>query len=165
MKEVFCAFFPNKVYNFTELKQEIKKLKLDDLSPEVKVEKGLLEKLIIDKKSKVISHSEKVLELLLQTQRQAIEQKEEDDPFVQGQLTAFSSLLQEELTSQELQSLLNKQRLVIQLERQLTDLRIQEGENRTQIQQSQFQQSNREQVARTVETPKKLIFFGKFKKN
>lgn len=135
------------------------------MSPEVKIEKEILERLITDNKSKVASHSEKVFEFLLQTQRQAVEQKEENDPFVQGQLTAFSSLLQEELTSQELQRLLDKQRLVIQLEQQLVDLQIQEGQHQTKAQKSQSQQQKQEQTARVIETSKKSSFFGKFKKN
>lgn len=76
LREIFCAFLPNQAYDFAELKKEMKRLKLDDLSPEVKTEKDGLEKLITSSKSKVSSHSEKVFESFLQTQKRAIEQKE-----------------------------------------------------------------------------------------
>ncbi|CAG8697667.1 21789_t:CDS:1, partial [Racocetra persica] len=120
LQQLSGILFPNKPYNFLVLKQEIARLKYQDLAPQVRNEKIKFEELTTNIKTKA-GHLEKVIDLLLETQKQAIKN---NDQLIQGQLIAYKNILEGSLTKEELQILLAKQTELYQLEDQLANLQI-----------------------------------------
>ena len=93
-----------------------------------------LERLITSSKNKVGTQSEKFLELLLKLHRTAVEEKKENEPFFEGQLSVCSILLSEVLTKSELQQLLTQQKKSTRLEQQLTNLQVTDEQTSRQLQ-------------------------------
>ncbi|CAG8727396.1 10276_t:CDS:2, partial [Racocetra fulgida] len=120
LQQLSGVLFPNKPYDFLVLKQEIARLKYQDLAPQVRNEKIKFEELTTNIKTKA-AHLEKVVDLLLETQKQAIKS---NDQLIQGQLTAYKNILEGSLTKEELQILLDKQTELYQLEDHLANLQI-----------------------------------------
>ncbi|CAG8695022.1 hypothetical protein C2G38_2250458 [Gigaspora rosea] len=112
--------FPSKPYDFSVLKQEITRLKYQELAPRVRDEKNKFGELTTNMKTKA-GDFEKVVDLLLDTQKQAIKN---NDQLIQGQLIAYKSVLESKLTKDELQNLLSKQTEINQLEENLANLQI-----------------------------------------
>jgi hypothetical protein len=125
---VDIVFSPNADFDFNKLKKEIKELKLKFYLPYFQKEKDAFAKLITDAKEKAGTNLERFLGLLLQIQKQIIENQKENDSFAQGQLSAYQIILQEKLDYDELQKLLNEQKKLLTLEEQLRFLRSDEKE-------------------------------------
>ena len=123
MKLSEIIFF-DRTYTFDQIQQEITRLKLQELAPRARREKEHLEQLIINAKTKA-NNLEKIVDLLLETKRQIIEQGN-DSIFAQGQLTAYQTILEGNLTKEELQTLLSKQTELFNLEKHLVSLQINE---------------------------------------
>ncbi|RIB10931.1 hypothetical protein C2G38_2204818 [Gigaspora rosea] len=104
LQQLSNLLFPSKPYDFPVLKQEIARLKYQELAPRTKA-----------------GDFEKVVDLLLDTQKQAIKN---NDQLIQGQLIAYKSVLESKLTKDELQILLSKQTEINQLEENLANLQI-----------------------------------------
>ncbi|CAG8457800.1 11086_t:CDS:2 [Gigaspora rosea] len=104
LQQLSNLLFPSKPYDFPVLKQEIARLKYQELAPRTKA-----------------GDFEKVVDLLLDTQKQAIKN---NDQLIQGQLIAYKSVLESKLTKDELQNLLSKQTEINQLEENLANLQI-----------------------------------------
>jgi hypothetical protein len=122
---------PDTSLDFNNLKHEIKKLKLKDILPNTQKEKENFKKLIKDAKDKTGDNLDKFLDLLLQIQKQIIERGQETDSFAQGQVDAYQNILQEKLSYNELQTLLNEQKKILKLEKQLLFLQTQENATET----------------------------------
>ncbi|CAG8746069.1 704_t:CDS:1, partial [Dentiscutata heterogama] len=120
LQQLSDILFPNKPYNFHTLKQEIKRFKYQELAPQIRNEKIKFEELTLNIKTKA-GHLEKIVDLLLETQKQAIKS---NDQFIQGQIVAYQNILEGNLTKNELQILLAKQKEIHQLEECLTNLQI-----------------------------------------
>ncbi|CAJ0747342.1 2255_t:CDS:2 [Entrophospora sp. SA101] len=109
--------------------KEIIRLKRQELAPQVRNEKDRFEQLITNAKTKA-GNLEKIIDLLLETQKQIGENKQGNDQLAQarleGQLTAYQNVLEGNLTKEELQALLNKQIELCQLEKHLASLQINE---------------------------------------
>ena len=128
LSELFVLISPNQPYNFDQLKQEITRLKYQELSPQVRKEKAELEKLITTAKEKAGEGSfAPIVDLLLETQKKITDQGNED-AFVQGQLTAYQNILEGKLAKEELQNLLNKQTELLKLEQHLANLQQEQGQ-------------------------------------
>ncbi|CAG8516249.1 16879_t:CDS:1 [Racocetra persica] len=115
-------------FDFDKLKQEVKRLKLKDFNPYFREQKDSFEQLTTTTKNKAGDNLCSILDLLLQTNKQIIESKNEsDDSFTQGQLRGqlltCQTLLQTKFTTEELQSLLNKQKELLMLEKQFAILK------------------------------------------
>ncbi|CAG8465608.1 7025_t:CDS:2 [Racocetra fulgida] len=82
--------FPNQSYNFTLFKEEVSRLKRQDLTLQVKEQKEQLEQLITNTKTQA-DNLEYVVDLLLKIQKQISKIKSESNDYyhLQGQLTAF----------------------------------------------------------------------------
>src|SRR5437660_1604319 len=81
--------FPNQPYEFNQLKQEITRLKHQELAPKVRGEKVKFKQLITAVKEKAGEGSfAPIVDLLLETQKQITKQ---DNTFTQGQLTAYQT--------------------------------------------------------------------------
>ncbi|CAB4397874.1 unnamed protein product [Rhizophagus irregularis] len=130
LKELADMILPNITFDLNKLKQEIARLRLNELVPQARKEKSELEKQINDVKDKVESRVKKVIDLLLETQKQITGKK---DPLVQaqltGQLNAYLSILEEDLSKKELQALLDKKTELIQLEEQIDKLQTEIQQN------------------------------------
>ncbi|CAG8575006.1 18244_t:CDS:2 [Gigaspora margarita] len=122
LQQLSDLLFPNKPYKFPVLKQEITRLKYQELAPQVRNEKIKFEKLTTNMKVKA-GDSEKIVDLLLNTQKQAIKS---NDQLIQGQLIAYKSVLESKLTKNELQILLSMHAKLNQLEEHLANLQINE---------------------------------------
>ncbi|CAG8821421.1 27346_t:CDS:1 [Gigaspora margarita] len=120
LKQLSDLLFPSKPYDFPVLKQEIVRLKYQELAPRVRDEKNKFGELTTNMKTKA-GDFEKVVDLLLDTQKQAIKN---NDQLIQGQLIAYKSVLESKLTKDELQTLLSKQTELNQLEENLANLQI-----------------------------------------
>ena len=116
LQELSAFLFPNQPYNFTKLEQEISRLRNKELAPQFRKEKAELEQLTNTAKAKAGNNFASIVDLLLQVN------KEKNTEFTKGQLTAYKSILQGHLTNEEVQSLLSKQKEVIELENRLTKL-------------------------------------------
>ncbi|GBC07827.1 hypothetical protein RclHR1_07710011 [Rhizophagus clarus] len=114
--------FPNRPYNLLEFQLEIARLKYQELAPQVRNKKIELEQLVTNAKNKEVSFAT-IIDLFLGTQKQIVEQGNNSD-FVQGQLIAYQNVLQTKLTQEELQTLLNKQTELCQLENHLANLQL-----------------------------------------
>jgi hypothetical protein len=131
LKELADMVLPNITFDPGKLKQEIARLKLNELSPQARKAKDELEQQINNIKINVKSNSKKIIDLLIETQTQIIGK---NDPLVQaqltGQLNAYLSILEEDLSKQELQALLDKKIELIQLEERIDKLqtKIQQNE-------------------------------------
>lgn len=135
LQQLSDFLFPNQPYDFTQLKQEIVRLKYQELAPQVRNKKEKLEQLIINAKNKT-SGSEKIIDLFLETQKQIMQTNETSQKDkLNGKIEAYQNILEDNLTSEELQALLNKQTELYQLEKHLASLQINQ-EQIAQIQQS-----------------------------
>ncbi|POG76635.1 hypothetical protein GLOIN_2v1554549, partial [Rhizophagus irregularis DAOM 181602=DAOM 197198] len=74
-----------------------------------------------------------IIDLLLETQEQIIGENDKNDPLVQAQLTgqlkAYQSILEKNLSKQELQALLDKKAELIQLKEQIDKLQTEIQQN------------------------------------
>ncbi|CAG8737991.1 13155_t:CDS:1, partial [Acaulospora morrowiae] len=110
-------------FDYFNLKEEIKRLKLIDFTPYFQQQKERFDQLTINSKNKAGDNLKPILELFLQTRKQIIEQSNRNgDDFakgqLQGQLVTCQTLLQSKFTQEELQSLLNMQEEILKLEEQ-----------------------------------------------
>ncbi|GES86226.1 hypothetical protein GLOIN_2v1474482 [Rhizophagus clarus] len=123
LRELADMVLPNITFDLGKLKQEIARLKLNELSPQARKQKSELERQINNIKTNIKSNSETIIDLLLETQEQIIGK---NDPLVQaqftGQLNAYLNILEKNSSKQELQALLNKKTELIQLEKQIDKL-------------------------------------------
>nr|CAG8476554.1 5884_t:CDS:2 [Entrophospora candida] len=104
---------------------QIKKQKDQELkTPQLQKQKTQLEQLITTLRSKVGANLERILELYLETYISMLKQKKEADIFYQGQLTAFSKILEEKLNQDDLQSLAKLRKEVWKLEVELTNFAL-----------------------------------------
>ncbi|CAG8700804.1 11502_t:CDS:1 [Dentiscutata erythropus] len=120
LQRISDLLFPNKPYNFPVLEQEITRLKYQELAPQVRNGKIKFEELTKNMKTKA-GHLEKIVDMLLETQKQAIKSNEE---LIQGKLIAYKDILEGILTKEEIQTLLSKQTELNQLEEHLANLKI-----------------------------------------
>ncbi|CAG8649312.1 20432_t:CDS:1, partial [Racocetra persica] len=119
--------------DFNKLKQEIKRLKMKDFQPYFEEKTNTFEQLTATAKCKAGDNLSTILNLFLQTNKQIIESENEsnkndsNNSFAQGrllgQLTTCQTLLQTKFTSEELQSLLNKQKELTKLKERFAILR------------------------------------------
>ncbi|CAG8481083.1 15058_t:CDS:1 [Racocetra persica] len=116
---------PSQSYNFTQIKQEITRLKWQELAPQVRKKDEQLKQLVIDAKAKT-DNLGNIIDLLLETQRQITKTRPESNEYFQtkGQLNAFQNVLENNFTKEELHNLLNKQIELVQLENLLASLQI-----------------------------------------
>ncbi|CAG8476058.1 17630_t:CDS:2 [Funneliformis caledonium] len=114
--------FPNSPYNFTKLEQEIIRLKVQELAPQVRNESTKLAQLITETKSKA-GHFSLVVDLLLENQKQIVQSNEtsQRDKF-SAKMEAYQTILINNLAEEELQKLLNKQTEVLKLEEHIESL-------------------------------------------
>ncbi|CAH1761582.1 11795_t:CDS:2 [Entrophospora sp. SA101] len=125
-QEFSNLLFPNQPYNFDQLKQEITRLKYHELAPQLCNKRTEFEQLIAEVKNKA-GNSEKIIDLLLETyqqKEQATETSQKDK--LSGKIEAYQNVLEGNLTKEELQTLLNKQIELCQLEKHLASLQINE---------------------------------------
>ena len=115
--------YPNKDFNFPQLKSEIIKLKSNELKPKLTTSQAQLTELITKLQNKVSNDAKAIIELFLQAHAQMISQDKENDSFVQNQLINFEDTLQNHLTKEELQSLRELQKETLYLEKHLNNLR------------------------------------------
>ena len=132
---------PGEELDFSNLKQEIKRLKLKDFNPYFQEQKENFTQLITDAKDKAGDSLKTILDLLLQTNKQIIEQGDVgSDSFargqLQGQLTTCQTLLQTKLNQEELQNILNKQKEFLKLEKQSVSLQQRQEQLQAHIQQA-----------------------------
>ncbi|RIA84283.1 hypothetical protein C1645_742445 [Glomus cerebriforme] len=128
-QELFSILFLNNPYNFTKLKDEIKKFKIQELVPQVRSKRTELERLITNAKNNVEANFTGIIDLLCQIKKQIDEYESDEkttDPLIQshlkGQLTAYQNILQTKLTQEELNTILDKQTELFQLEKHLENL-------------------------------------------
>ncbi|CAG8585008.1 15342_t:CDS:1 [Funneliformis caledonium] len=122
MNELSNIAFNNNSYNFTKLKKEIFRLKVQELTPQVRNESTKLDQLITETKSKA-GHFSLVVDLILENQKQIVQINEtsQRDKFI-AKAEAYQTILVNNLTEEELQTLLNKQKEVLKLEKHLESL-------------------------------------------
>ncbi|KAG9301323.1 hypothetical protein G9A89_004075 [Geosiphon pyriformis] len=109
-----------------ELMREITRLKYQELTPQIRCERAEFEQLIVNSKTKVGRSFERVVDLLLEAQKQICEIEPESNEHyqVKGQLIAYQIILENNLTKDELQSLLTRQNELHQLEKHLLSLQM-----------------------------------------
>ncbi|CAG8485480.1 7456_t:CDS:1 [Dentiscutata erythropus] len=127
LKDLSSIINPNNPYNFLELKQEITRLKYQELAPQVRNQKTGFEKLMVNLKEKAGEGSfAHIIDLLLTTHQQkeqATELSQKDK--LSGKIEAYQEILVGgNLTKEELQIFLDQQTELSQLEEHLNSLAI-----------------------------------------
>lgn len=134
LQQLSDFLFPNQPYDFTQLKQEIARLKYQELAPQARGKRAELEQSIANAKTKA-SGLEKMVDLLMETQKQIVQTTETSQKDkLNGKIEAYQNILEDNLTSEEIQNLLSKQAELQQLEKHLASLQINQ-EQVAQIQQ------------------------------
>ncbi|CAG8699876.1 1676_t:CDS:2, partial [Funneliformis mosseae] len=124
INELSNIALPNIPYHFTKLKQEIIRLKVQELAPKVRNESTKVVKLITEAKNKAGNFSS-IVDLILETQKQIVHNSEtsQRDIFF-GKMEAYRTILESVLSKEELQTLLNKQTEFLELEKHLKSLQL-----------------------------------------
>ncbi|CAI2168658.1 18851_t:CDS:2 [Funneliformis geosporum] len=123
INELSNISFPNNPYNFIKLKQDISRLKIQELAPQVRNESTKLVELITKAKSKAGNFSS-IVDLTLETQKQIVKNNETPQQYIlSGKMEAYQTILSSNLVDEELQNILNKQTEVLDLEEHLESLR------------------------------------------
>src|SRR6185436_15054781 len=104
---------PNQPYNFQALQTEIKRLKIQDLTIQIPPKKQELEQLTNTAQEKLTRAERYPLEKLLKKHSKSLQTNDNSDP---EKLNELKEILSEKLTPEELQTLLNKQKEVFNLE-------------------------------------------------
>ena len=110
---------PNQPYNFQALQTEIKRLKIQDLTIQIPPKKQELEQLTNTAQEKLTRAERYPLEKLLKKHSKSLQTNDNSDP---EKLNELKEILSEKLTPEELQTLLNKQKEVFNLEQHLNNL-------------------------------------------
>ncbi|CAI2168661.1 18853_t:CDS:1 [Funneliformis geosporum] len=124
IKELYDITFSNSTYNFTNLKKDIIRLKFQELAPQVRNESANLVQLISEAKNKAGNFSS-IVDLILETQKQIVQNSETlKRENLSGKKEAYQTILASSLADEELQTLLNKQTEVLELETHLKSLKL-----------------------------------------
>ncbi|CAG8454117.1 16478_t:CDS:2 [Dentiscutata heterogama] len=117
---------PNNPYNFLELRQEITRLKYQELAPKVRNKKTGFEKLMVNLKEKAGEGFAHIIDLLItahQQKEQATDLSQKDK--LSGKIEAYQEILVGgNLTKEELQIFLDQQTELSQLEEHLNSFII-----------------------------------------
>ncbi|CAG8592880.1 15878_t:CDS:1 [Funneliformis caledonium] len=124
INELSNIALPNSPDHFTKLKQEIIRLKVQELAPKVRNESTKVVKLIEEAKNKAGNFSS-IVDLILETQKQIVQNSvtSQRDIFF-GKMEAYRTILESVLSKEELQTLLNKQTEFLELEKHLKSLQL-----------------------------------------
>jgi len=115
--------FPQQNCNFNQLKQEIARLKHQELAPKLRNKKTEFEQLITTTKKKAGESLERTADLLLKTQKQIFQAKETPQKDkLKIKVEAYCDVLEGNLTQEELKNLLTKQTELCQFEQHLKNL-------------------------------------------
>ncbi|CAG8792223.1 5531_t:CDS:2, partial [Racocetra persica] len=121
LKQLSALLLPHQTYNFSVLEAEIKRLKIQELAPQ-----------------KTGTSLEKTIDLLLEAHQQS---EQATQIYLQdklsGKIEAYQSILEDSLTKEEMQTLLNRQTELLKLENHLSSLQ-QSLEQTAQIQQTEL---------------------------
>ncbi|CAI2190014.1 18620_t:CDS:2 [Funneliformis geosporum] len=119
---------PNTSYNFQTLQQELKRLKIQDLTIQIPLKKQELEQLTSTAQEKLTRAERYPLEKLLKKHSKVLQNNSNLE-----KINELKEILSEKLTNEEAQNLLNKQKEIFNLEKHLGNLRT---EQVAQIQQA-----------------------------
>ncbi|CAG8490226.1 17139_t:CDS:1 [Funneliformis caledonium] len=122
INELTNIAFPNSPYNFPKLKQDIIRLKVQELAPQVRNESTKLVQLITEAKKKSGNFSS-IVDLILETKKQiALNSETSQRNKLIGKIEAYQSILASHIVDEELQTLFDKQTEVLKLEKHLESL-------------------------------------------
>lgn len=120
--QLSAILLSNQPYNFQTLQSEIKRLKTQDLTIQIPLKKQELEQLTSNTKEKLTKAERYPLEKLLKKHSKTLQT---DNPNL-DKLNELKEILSEKLTQEELQTLLNKQKEVFNLEKHLDNLQTEQ---------------------------------------
>ena len=106
--------------SLTLLKEEVKKIRIEDLTYQLASKNDELEKAINNIKSKLNEDTQDWLDTLFEVKRELID--DENNPFFNKQLQRAKNNLIRKITEEEVKYLLDKQNDVIKLEKELKEL-------------------------------------------
>jgi hypothetical protein len=139
LEELKNVVLPNKnCDNFAELKNEIARLKIKELAPQLQSQKEQIEKLITDSKSQLSEESKTVLDFYLTTLKQEEKTNSysyERNSLKDGKLVAYEEILKTKLTSEEVQQIRQLQERINQDQKHLDNLQ------KTEKQEARVQQA------------------------
>ncbi|CAG8619960.1 723_t:CDS:1 [Acaulospora morrowiae] len=127
VQELNDIALPGSEFDYANLKQEIVRLKLEDLVPYLRRQKERYDHLAIDLKNRVSDTLKPIVDLLMKTRKDIFEQTDvNNNEFaqgkLQGELAVCQTLLKTSLTQEELQSLLTAQDEMMKIEMQIANL-------------------------------------------
>ncbi|CAH1770550.1 1986_t:CDS:1, partial [Entrophospora sp. SA101] len=138
LDELKNIVFPNKSCDFTELKDEIARLKIRELAPQLQSQKEQIEKLITDSKKQISEESKTVLDFYLTTLKQEEKTNSysyERNSLKDGKLAAYEDILKTKLTSEDVQQIRQLQERINQDQKHLDSLQ------KTEKQEAKVQQT------------------------
>ncbi|CAG8470017.1 13737_t:CDS:1 [Acaulospora morrowiae] len=126
-QELTDLVLPGSEFDHAKFKQEIIRLKLEDLVPYLQGQKERFDGLVIDLKRRVGDSLKPIVDLLMKTRKDIFEQTNiNNNEFaqgkLQGELAICQTLLQTSLAQEELQSLLTAQDEMLKIEMQIANL-------------------------------------------
>jgi len=130
LQEISDLIMPDKEFSFSELKEEIKKLKSESFLSQLSVKKIELERIIASVKSELSEESKYLLTSLL---KQKIKSILKDSDAAKKKLEEVEEILVKKIEREKLQNLLVKQGEVAQLKKQLGNLQEAQLQNQIQV--------------------------------
>jgi hypothetical protein len=114
LKEISDIVLPNDVFEFSTLKSEIEKIKIENLNYQIRTKKTELGNLITNAKSKLGEESEFLLDILLEIQTVSTSTSKS--------LESLQSSLSKKLDREEIEIICQKQKEILQLEQERNNI-------------------------------------------
>ncbi|MCE8158963.1 MAG: hypothetical protein I3273_03220 [Candidatus Moeniiplasma glomeromycotorum] len=131
LKDIAEIVMPNTEFDFAELKQEIKKLKTENLLNQLKIKKIELEEMISSVKGELNEEAQNyLLDSLLKKKVKIVRS---NNNFASEKIEKIREILVKKLGQERLQNLLDKQSKVTQLEKKLEDLQEEQLETKIEV--------------------------------
>jgi len=139
LNELKSVIFPSQSCDFTELKNEVSRLKVKELAPQLQSQKEQIEKLITGSKKQLSEESKTVLDFYLTTLKQEENNsyRFERTPLKAGKLVAFEDILKTKLTGESIQQIRQLQENINQDQKHLDSLqKVKIEKQEAQVQQA-----------------------------
>jgi hypothetical protein len=134
LEELFDIMMPEHLLDFSNLEEEIRKIKTRNLDSQLQIKRAELAELISSVGGKLNEESKELLDVILETQSEVTKT---GNSFAKKQLERVKVSLSKKLTIEEIQLLLDKQNEIAQLDVQLAEL-VDLKDTEAQIQQTEL---------------------------
>lgn len=123
LEEIYNILFPNQNYDFDKLKEKLEKLRIHDLSLEIKKERLNYENLINSLKESTDDRFSSILDLFLTNEDEIINNSNNSsNEFLRGKKEAYKNVLDYEVSREKIEEVLNVKKNIYSLEEEISEL-------------------------------------------